>query len=259
MPAELASWPRPHFVPGGGNPLLFYVVFGAIDLGKPLSRSKYRTSGPGDWLEMVEYDRAEQPHVFADYQSGPMWELLKRDSPLTAAEAEKAPRAVALRSEVADPNTLDYFRDAIGVVTWMLDCGGAAVYDPQMLWLWSADEWRDEVFAPAAPEPQAHTVILVSDDAGGQTQWLHTRGMRKFGRPDLSVHGVGPTHVDAVTQLIERFIDLQANGGVIPDNQEVEMTGLPPGGVCRVRGSLDDPDFNNVHVAIEWENGSIGT
>ena len=31
MPAELLSWPRPHFVPGGGNPLLFYVVFGALD------------------------------------------------------------------------------------------------------------------------------------------------------------------------------------------------------------------------------------
>ena len=27
---------------------------------------------------------------------------------------------------------------------WLLDAGGTSVYDPQMLWLWSADEWREE-------------------------------------------------------------------------------------------------------------------
>jgi hypothetical protein len=257
MPTELQSWPRPHFAPGGGSPLLFYVVFGTLDLGKPLGRSKYRTNGPGGWLEMVRYDRAKEPNVFAGYQSGTVWELLKRDSPLTAAEAERAPDALALRGEVADPTTLDYFRDAIGVVTWALDCGGAAVYDPQMLWLWSADEWRDEVFAPGGPEPQAHTVILVSDDAGDQVRWLHTRGMRKFGRPDLSVRGVGPGHVDAVTELIEWFIDFQAAGGVIRDGEPVTLKGLPPGGVCRVRGGVDDPDFNNVRVEVEWAGGAV--
>ena len=100
-------------------------------------------------------------------------------------------------------------------------------------------------------------MILVSED-DAETTWLHTRGMRQYGRPDLSVRGVGSSHIDAVTQMIERFIDLQANGGVIPDGEEIRMRGLPPGGVCRHRGSLDDPDFNNVHVATEWEDGGIG-
>ncbi|MCI0702623.1 MAG: hypothetical protein L0241_16185 [Planctomycetia bacterium] len=257
MPGELTSWPRPHFAPGGGNPLVFYALFGTFNLNPPMSRSKYRSAGPGEWLEVMHYERAKHPEVFADFQSGPMWELLKRDSPLTAAKAEQSPQAVALQGEATDSNTLDYFRDTIGIVTWLLDAGGIAVYDPQMLWLWSADEWRDEVFASEDLDPQAHTVILVSDD-DRHTRWLHTRGMRKFGRPDISVHGVGPTFMDAVTQLIERFIDYQANGGVIPDGEEVRMTGLPPGGVCHRLGTVDDPDFNNVHVEIEWEAEGIG-
>ena len=257
MPGELRSWPRPHFTPGGGNALLFFVAFGEFDLTKPLSRSKYRSGGPGDWLQVVHLTRDKQAKAIAEYQSGPLWEVMTRDAPVTAAEALKAPHAVAVRAEVADPPTLDYFRDAIGVVTWLLDCGGLSIYDPQRLWLWSADEWRSEIFATDEPRPQEHTVILVSDDAQ-HTSWLHTRGMRQYGRPDLSVRGVGSRYIDAATHMIERFIETQAFGGVVKSGQEVHMRGLPPGGVCRLAGSPDDPDFNNTHIAVEWENGAIG-
>jgi hypothetical protein len=76
--------------------------------------------------------------------------------------------------------------------------------------------------------------------------------MRKFGRPDISVHGVVHKHADGVTLLIERFVEFQAFGGVIPEGETIRMQSLPPGGKCRHRGDLEDPDFNNVHVEIEW-------
>jgi hypothetical protein len=257
MPDKLPSWTRPLFTPGGASALLFYVVFGTFDLTKPLSKSKYRSNGPGKWLEVVSFDRKTKPEEFTGYQSGELWDMLTRDAPVTAAASLKTSEAVAVRADVTDPKTLDYFRDTIGVITWLLDCGGISIYDPQRLWLWSADEWRSEIFQPGESQPQEHTVILVSEDQG-ETQWLHTRGMRQYGRPDLSVHGVGMRYMDEVTQMIERFINLQAEGGLIPEGQEIRMRGLPPGGVCHHRGSLDDPDFNNVHIAIEWENGAIG-
>jgi hypothetical protein len=256
MPGKLKSWERSHHTPGGGDALLFFVVFGQFDLTKPLSRSKYRSDGPGNWLQVSHVKRADSPEVFKGYQSPPMWDLFTRDAPVTAAEALKVPELIGVRAEVPDPPTLDYFRDAIGVITWLLDCGGVSIYDPQRLWLWSADEWRSEIFAPDEPQPQEHTVILVSDDTG-HTSWLHTRGMRQYGRPDLSVRGVGSRYIDAVTQMIERFIETQAYGGVVKNGQEVHMRGLPPGGVCRLAGSPDDPDFNNTHIAIEWEKNAL--
>ena len=192
MPGKLKSWPRPHFEAGGGDALMFFVVFGAFDLKKPFSNAKYRSDGPGEWLDVSHVLRAESPEVFTGYQSPPMWDFFTRDAPVTAAEAMKVPELVAVRAEITDPPTLDYFRDTIGVVTWLLDCGGVSLYDPLRLWLWSADEWRSEIFEPAEPQPQEHTVILISDDEGsGNTQWLHTRGLRQYGRPDLSVRGVG--------------------------------------------------------------------
>jgi hypothetical protein len=167
---------------------------------------------------------------------------------------------MVLRGSQPDPPTLDYLRDSVGLLTYVLDCGGCAVYDPQSFDWCPPDRWRHRVFEPAGPVPRHHVVILISDEEEHQQPdpsvrspvWFHTRGMRKFGRPDLSVHDVPPDHVDAVTDLCNRFIELQAFGGVIPEGQEVRMAALPPGGVARHGGSLDDPDFNNVHVEIVW-------
>lgn len=78
----------------------------------------------------------------------------------------------------------------------------------------------------------------------------HTRGMRKFGRPDLSAHGVSSRHREAIIELFDRFIEFQAFGGIITEGMEIRMGGLPSGMTCRHGGDLDDPDFNNVHVEI---------
>lgn len=257
MAKDTPSWPRPHFSPGGGTPLLFYAVFGEFNLGLPHSMSKYRTSGMPDWLDMVSCNRSDSPETFQQYQSGPLWEKLSQDTPVTANEAMDKPQCVILRGEPADPPSLDYFRDMIGIVTWLLDAGGAAIYDPQMIWLWSADEWREDAFEPDQPHPERHTAILVSNEDNGNC-WYHTRGMRKYGRPDLSVHGVVPKHADSVTLLIKRFVEYQAEGAVIPEGKEITMKSLPPGGRCFHRGDLDDPDFNNVHIEIEWPGPGMG-
>jgi hypothetical protein len=115
---------------------------------------------------------------------------------------------------------------------------------------WSAHEWREHAFEPAGAVPRHHVVILVSDEPDERSRWYHTRGMLKFGRPDLSVHGVVPELEPAVKDLCERFIEMQAFGAVIPEGQEVRMNGLPPGWRCRHGGDLDDPEFNNRHVEI---------
>ena len=204
-----------------------------------------------DWLELASCDRAKQPEVFQDYESGKIWEMLSRDTPLTANEIKQAPQCILLRGEPTDPPTLDYFRDAIGIVAWLLDAGGVAVYDPQMLWLWSADEWREDAFGPDEPLPDRHTTILVTEEDDGSS-WYHTCGMRKFGRPDLSVRQVGPKYAEGVGDVIERLVEAQALGAIIPEGYAIELEGLPHGGACHHRGDLDDPNFNNVHIEIEW-------
>jgi len=40
-------------------------------------------------------------------------------------------------------------------------------------------------------------------------------------------------------------------GGIIAEGQEIRIAGLPPGMTCHLRGTVDDPDFDNVHIEIE--------
>jgi hypothetical protein len=251
MSTPLEDWPRPYIAAGGEKPFLFYVVFGCDTDELELSRSRHRCDAIPDDIEIHNYGPGVHPEVLDEFRQGYLWDELLRNDPVLAEAVAKQTRCTIVRGPVADDSTLNYFRNTIGLLTCLLDCGGVAIYDPQSLKWWSAETWRTAVFEPAAALPREHVVILVSDDAPG-VQWLHTRGMRKFGRPDLSIHGVGADQLDAVLELLNRFIEFQAFGGVIPEGQEIRSKTLPSGMVCTHGGDLDDPDFNNVHVEIHW-------
>jgi hypothetical protein len=54
----------------------------------------------------------------------------------------------------------------------------------------------------------------------------------------------------AAIEVCNRLIELQALGGIIEEGRAVVAPGFPDGFTCHHRGTPDDPDFNNVHVAI---------
>jgi hypothetical protein len=248
----MEDWKREHFVPSGGDPFLFYVAFGEIDAAAPLSASRYRSNGAPDEIELMSYDRNSQPDVFEMFMQGYVWDRLRIDDPGLASEVESAPGCVVLRGAVPDPPTLNYLRDCVGLLTHFFDNGARALYDPLTLHWWNREQWNEWIFSPAASVPRHHVVILLSPEEGNRTTWVHTRGMLKFGRPDISVRGVDESALDGAIDLCNRFIELQAFGGVVPEGQEIRMASLPPGGRVHHTGSLDDPEFNNVHVEIVW-------
>lgn len=261
MDDTLDAWERPYFEPGGGDALIFCAVFGEIDLAAPLSRETYQCAGVPEGAVLSKYERSAADQAASLDQlrdeTGYLWRQFEADHPDAAAAARDAPMCVLLRGEVADPVDLTYLRDVVGLIAWMLDHGGVAVYDPQRFEWWPGDAWRKKVFDRAEAAPLQHTIILTSAEDDTGRLWFHTRGMRKFGRPDISVRSVGPTHQPAIIELCERFIVHMAHGAVTPDGQAISMAALPPGGIVRHRGDLDDPDFNNVHIAIEWPGGAL--
>jgi hypothetical protein len=158
-----------------------------------------------------------------------------------------------IRGELRDPDSLDYLRDTLGVVAALLDAGGVGVIDPQTLSAWSAKEWR-ATFVDDAFEPTNHVVILASPEERGAGVWLHTRGMRLFGRPDLSCRRVKPEEVTAIQPVFNGLIRMQAAGAIIPENQPVQGVGLSEMLRCHHTGDFDDVEFNNVRLELLWEN-----
>jgi hypothetical protein len=255
VPNALTTWPRPYYEESGGRPFLFYGVYGTFCDVPTVDSQEYRTLGIHPGLELSLYGREQYPEVLAGFQEGYLWDQLVSQDPTLARKVAGSDECLVLRGELDDRGDLNYLRDSVGLLTYLLDHGGVCVYDPQMFRWWEPGVWRRHVFEPNGSVPRHHVVILTSneDESVSRTEpltWFHTRGMRKFGRPDLSVHGVPPCYREAIIDLIERFIEFQAFGGIIAEGLEIRMRSLPSGMICHHGGDPEDPDFNNVHVEV---------
>lgn len=245
---ELPPWSRPRFEPGGAHAVLLYALYGSFPTeALAVARDEYRTAGLPAGLDVRRIPRGDAASL--PFLGGDLGRVIAQGQPELFAAAAAAPECLLLKGEFADPATLNYLRDTIGMIAWFFDHGAIAATDPQRLRLYDPIAWWEELFAPLPPKLANHTVILSSPEPGG-TRWLHTRGLRKFGRPDVSIRQVTPEQQPAVIEMINRLILLQAEGGRVPEGQPIRLAGLPPGLTCHHAGSLDDPEFNNTHLEI---------
>ena len=247
----MKEWTREYFKEGGGEAFLFYVLFGNFDQHKPaLSREEYSTEGFPDGLDVMQYSRSNQSEVLEGFCEGYLWETLKSENPDLSKQVLDSDECLIFRGHLIEQSSLNYFRDAVGVMTYFFDHGGACLYDPFMFKWWTKDEWQSKVFKEEEFSVFEHTTILFSQEEDGL--WYHTRGMRKFGRPDLSIRGVDGASKDAAVEVIQRFMKFQAQGGIVDEGSEVKVSGFPEGYKCYHAGDIEDPDFNNVHIEIRW-------
>jgi hypothetical protein len=246
------AWSRPQFVTGGGPPFLLYAVFSEREVTSPLSRRKYRSAGPPSGLQSQLYHAARHHEPFTSFRAGLLFEVFSQAHPDAARAVSNSPCCTVLSGPIEGASSLEYLRDTIGLVQFLLDQGGHAVYDPQMFAWWTPESWRREVFEPDAPRPRRHVTTLISREQDTRRLWLHTRGLRKFGRPDLSLRQLPEEHRDAAIGAFQGLIERQAAGYRIPENHELRVAAWPRGLFGRYGGSVDDPEFNNRHVAWVW-------
>ena len=241
-----ATWMRPYFVAKGAPNLLYYVVYGAFS--PPFELPVLREDGPRT--------QGFEPLVVApgteDFDEWPtvpyLGEQLAAHPDGIAVEVAKATNAMVLRRQHDDVAELLDLRGALSIVTSAFGWGGCAVVDPLAARWWSRKEWTQTFVDRQEFKPLDHVAVFVSGD------WVHTRGMIKFGRPDLSIRGV-PTGTDRITAavaLVHRFIDFLARGGVFDLTRQIDASGYPSMPVQLHGGpeAYDDPDFNNEWVEI---------
>lgn len=250
MNNEAAPWTRPYFWRSDGKAMLLYFVFGEFSPELKLDVGRHGSRGLPDGVALHRFDKAMLAHWEGHPLRGALGEILREEDPEAFKAARSASACLMLRGELDDPSTLDYLRDSVGMIGALLDAGGAVVVDPQMLALFSADAWRKR-YAEGGAAPRAHALVLCSDDGDGKA-WVHTRGMRKFARPDISLRGVPQQDIERAGALAERLIEMQAQGMRFVDGTALEIDGVPPGMTARLGGSLEDPEFNNIHMEFTW-------
>ena len=231
---------------------MYFQIYGRFADLPSLSTSRYRSAGVPSGLVLSHYTAEQHPQVLAGFRDGYVWKKFQSRNPVLAGLVAESTECLILRGEIEDCDNLNYLRDSVGLLTFLVDHGGITINDPQMFQWWEPEVWRSRIFEPAGPVPRQHVVVLTSRESNPALTWFHTRGLRKFGRPDISIHNVPVECHEAVIDLCERFIELQAFGGIIEEGSAVRMNSLPEGMTCHHTGDLDDPEFNNVHVEIAW-------
>lgn len=244
------SWVRPKYVAGGGNARLFYKIQGCFARDMRLDPRRYGGCGMPEGCTLQSYDQQRHADVLAlglDAFAGQQLRQLGQDR---FSRVAKSPQCLVIRGQVEDPETFDYFRDVMGLILAALDGGGIAVYDPLLQSWWTEDQWRAVALSSSGFAPSLHTQIIVSPEDDSNLRWVRTRGMLKFGRPDISIRDVPEDVVSAAEELCEMLIEALAFGVVMPDGQEIRSARMPGGWRCTYAGHASDPEFNNVHLEV---------
>lgn len=247
------EWSRPHWTRDDAKAMLVYFVFGTFAAELRLDLSAHGSAGLPAGVQMGRIPRAMLAHWEGHPLRGALGAILREGNPDAFEAARRAPECLMLRGELPDPDSLDYLRDTLGVVAALLDVGGVAVVDPQILEMFSAADWRARYAAGERAAPRNHVLVLCHDDAGGSA-WVKTRGMRKFARPDVSIRRVPQSEVQRAGALAARLVELQARGMRFGDGSTVDVEGLPGGLEITRGGSLEDPEFNNTHLELQWHH-----
>lgn len=245
------NWARPYFEQPLHTNLLYYVIYGEVQGKFLIDGEKYRVPYMPQSLQLQSFRMPDGVETISQFRSGIFAKQLQEQHPELIETINQQEHCYTVQALLPDSETLNDFRVVIGVASYLLDSGGVALYDPLNRKWWTPQNWHEKVFEPQQFTPFPHVNIMASPETDG-THWIYTQGMRKFGRPDLSIHGVGQDHMDGVFEMINRFIGYMAGGGNIHEGQEIRMAALPEGMTCAHGGSFDDPNFNNVHVEIRW-------
>lgn len=247
------DWSRPHWTRDEAKAMLLYFVFGRFAAELQLDLSAHGSRGLPQAVEMRRIPKAMLAHWDGHPLRGALGDLLRKGNPDAFEAARKAPECLMLRGELPDADSLAYLGDTLGVVAALLDAGGVAVVDPQILEMFTAAEWRARYAGDAVAAPRNHVAILCNDDqAGDVEQWIHTRGLRKFARPDISIRRVPQTEAQRAGAIAAQLVELQARGMRFGDGSVIDAEGAPGGLRVTRGGSLDDPEFNNTHLQLVW-------
>lgn len=250
-PITFPAWQRAHWQPSDEEIILQFYVFGDFQPIRVPSE-QYGSDGLPEEVALTSHHH----HVLREWEGyplkGPLGELFQNDAPEAYAKAIAAPQVLVVRGRFKDQADTGYLRDTFGVLAGLLDIGGVAILDPQILTLFSAEEWRRRYLIKDGAPLRHHVLILRDEEEETGRLWIHTRGLRKFGRPDISLHNVPVAEADHGGALCQRLVELQATGAHFKDGQSLEVDGIFGGLTAELGGGYDDPQFNNTYVEFYW-------
>lgn len=242
---------RPYYQDTGRRPYLYYAVIGIDGEAElEISRSRHRVDEVPAGLVLKAFRRSEHAAEMDQLLGGALGRVLENQDRALYEKAKAGETWLILQGEVQKDGTLDYLRNAVGIVQAALDMGADAVLDLHALRLISPQGWNPFFDPPFSP--WEHVAFLWSPMEDGSF-WLHTRGMLKFGRPDIGLEGVPRSEQGRAMDIFKQMVFYGAQGAAFTRNTRLHISEhtacmLHP----ELAGEMDDPDYNNEHYQMVW-------
>ncbi|MCC6337996.1 MAG: hypothetical protein IT380_28890 [Myxococcales bacterium] len=213
----IETWPRPRFAPGGGFVRFDLFCFSSGKLADlPLSAATYGLPGQAAMggLEVREIPRDQEPAWFDGFRAGALRTVAQEQLGPALKELDAATTVHAVFVRKDDPKDLSHLQAMWAVAKWLVARGATVVLDAQSNRFWKGAD----VTALPAERPFALSaevsVLVESDPLPDGTFLVHTRGMLKFGRPDLVAVGVPKAQWDQAGALLRTLAMAMAGGAV---------------------------------------------
>jgi hypothetical protein len=231
------------------KPFLFYVIFG-VEGEILVSRSKHRSDGIPLGLDLRKISRPKDSRYIDGFFDEYLGKLLEEKDESFQKRVRESASIHVLQGHVENDRDLLYLRDVVRLIQCALEGGAAGVLDILSLKWMDRRDWENEYFLESVDNLLKHVLIIRSDETDGI--WLHTRGMVKIGRPDVSVKMVPEGETANAVRLVNRIVGFQILGGVLDCKSDIRMPRIPDGIRFRYIEDPDNVDFNNVYFEADW-------
>lgn len=191
-----------------------FVVFanGPLANDVPLSMAKYGVPGRDHLAHVAVSEHAgEGSQEWVDgWRTGPLREVAAQDLGAAAAALDAADRCFTVDAKVQDPEDLGYLQTAWALVRWLAERGATVILDAHVgRFLTPGRIAAVDAEFDVRREAQIVFESEATEPGGGHV--IHTRGMHKWGRPDV-VAVCSPDDAEAVAEVIWEIADGMAAG-----------------------------------------------
>jgi hypothetical protein len=224
MTSPPSKWPRSSWRAGGSPNVFQLFCFSSGPLTDvPFSAARFGLPDPElmKCVEVRELSRALDPQWFDGFRSGALRQVATQAlGDVSGLDAATQLTAVLIARE--DQSDLAHVQAGWAVAHWLVHRGVSVVLDAQTNRFWKGEdvvEWP--VQRPFALSTDVNLVVEADPHAPIAT--LHTRGMQKFGRPDVVVLGVPGARWDAVGALLRSLAARLADGEVVRPGDVVTL------------------------------------
>lgn len=236
------------------KPILCYVIFGNFEKGKELEilSEKYHVNEFPAGLTMQMFEKGENDKALESFIGGSIGIVLEKENPMLYEKCKNAMTWVLIRGQVQKDNTFDYMRNVIGFIQTFIDNGAYGVFDFLTFSLIEPKKWTDRFFEKQI-NAQNHILMLISEQKNG-LYWLHTKGMAKFGRPDMSIENVSKEELQQKKQIIDQLVYYAGEGAVFEKNIKVHTRDGQKKQVYSLEmefvNDFENADFNNAFYKV---------